>query len=385
MEIDHVHFFVEDALAQRDWFVETLGFQAIATAHNAHSQTAVVRSGDTWFLVSSPLTAHSPVADYLTRHPPGVADVAIRVEQLQPLLEQAARWGATILQPLQQDWQEGQSVRWAAIAGWGDWRHTLVEAQSQRYKSVYDHVLTLPWFLASGMDVTLPAIPVSAVPAGDRLHPDTQLLGIDHVVLNVPVGELERAIAWYEAVLGLQRQQRFSIQTQQSGLCSQVLGHPNGSIQLPINEPASANSQIQEFLDINRGAGVQHIALRAASAVAAIAHLRQLGLAFLSVPTVYYDQLRLRPGFPLSEPEWRAIAHHQILADWQSDNPHALLLQAFTQPIFAQPTFFFEIIERKTYCTNQQVLQAKGFGEGNFLALFQAIELEQMKRQLDSV
>jgi len=87
----------------------------------------------------------------------------------------------------------------------------------------------------------------------------------------------------------------------------------------------------------------------------------------------------------LSEPEWRAIAHHQILADWQSDNPHALLLQAFTQPIFAQPTFFFEVIERKTYCTNQQVLQAKGFGEGNFLALFQAIELEQMKRQLDSV
>lgn len=384
MEIDHVHFFVEDALMQRDWFVETLGFQAIATGRNAHSQTAVVRSGDIWFLISSPLTANSPVADYLTRHPPGVADVAIRVEQLQPLLEQAARWGATILQPLRQDGQSGQSVRWGAIAGWGDWRHTLVEARPQPDET-YDTIVNLPWFLASGMDVTLQAIPVSAVPEGDRIHLDSRLLAIDHVVLNVPVGELERAIAWYEAVLGLRRQQRFSIQTGQSGLCSQVLGHPSGSIQLPINEPASANSQIQEFLDLNRGAGVQHIALRAASAVEAIAQLQQRGLTFLSVPPVYYDQLRLRPGFPLSDAEWRAIAHHQILADWQSDNPHALLLQAFTQPIFAQPTFFFEVIERKTYCTNQQVLQAKGFGEGNFLALFQAIELEQMKRQLDSV
>jgi len=92
----------------------------------------------------------------------------------------------------------------------------------------------------------------------------------------------------------------------------------------------------------------------------------------------------LRPGFPLSEPDWRAIAQYEILADWQSDNPDALLLQAFTQPIFPQPTFFFEVIERKAYCANQQVYQAKGFGEGNFLALFQAIELEQMKRQLES-
>lgn len=385
MEIDHVHFFVEDALDQRDWFVETLGFQAVATGRNTHTQTAVVRSGEIWCLVSSPLTATSPVADYLTRHPSGVADVAIRVEQLPLLLEQAARQGATILQPLRQVWNRNQWVSWGAIAGWGDWRHTLLAAQHQSPKSLYRNMAMLPWFLESEMDVELQAAQLDAVQAEGDPAPAAQLLAIDHVVLNVPVGQLERAIAWYEAVLGLQRQQRFSIQTQKSGLCSQVLAHPNGSIQLPINEPTSANSQIQEFLDIHQGAGIQHIALRAASAVAAIAHLQQRGLPFLPVPEAYYEHLRLRPGFPLSESELAAIARYKILADWQSDNPHALLLQAFTQPIFAQPTFFFEVIERKTYCANQQVLQAKGFGEGNFLALFQAIELEQMKRAIESV
>ncbi len=383
MEIDHVHFFVEDALTQRDWFVEALGFQAVATGRNAHSQTTVVCSGDIRFLISSPLTADSPVADYLTRHPPGVADVAIRVGQLKPLLEQAARRGATVLQPFQQNRQGGRWVTWGAIAGWGDWQHTLV--QKQQTCNVYERGVTLPWFWETDMEMEIYAVAALATHPEAGVDQAARLVAIDHVVINVAVGELEQAIAWYEAVLGLQRQQRFSIQTGQSGLCSQVLAHSTGSIQLPINEPASANSQIQEFLDLNRGSGVQHIALQATSAVEAIAHLRQRGLAFLTVPAAYYDQLRLRPGFPLSEPDWRAIARYEILADWQADNPDALLLQAFTRPIFAQPTFFFEVIERKTYRANQQICQAKGFGEGNFLALFQAIELEQMKRQLKSV
>jgi 4-hydroxyphenylpyruvate dioxygenase len=108
--------------------------------------------------------------------------------------------------------------------------------------------------------------------------------GIDHVVLNVAAGDLEKALSWYEEVLGFQRQQRFMIQTDQSGLRSQVMVHPTSGVQFPINEPTSANSQIQEFLDVNQGPGIQHIALQTPQIVEAIAQLRHLGLSFLPIP-----------------------------------------------------------------------------------------------------
>jgi 4-hydroxyphenylpyruvate dioxygenase len=192
-------------------------------------------------------------------------------------------------------------------------------------------------------------------------------------VLNVATGDLERALRWYEDVLGFQRQQTFMIQTDQSGLRSQVLVHPISGVQFPINEPTSANSQIQEFLDVNQGSGIQHIALQTPQIVKAIAQLRNLGLSFLPIPPTYYTQLRLsHPKLPLSASEFEEITAQQILVDWQDKSTNALLLQTFTQPIFEQPTFFFELIERRQ--------GAQGFGEGNFRALFEAIEREQLKR-----
>jgi 4-hydroxyphenylpyruvate dioxygenase len=199
-------------------------------------------------------------------------------------------------------------------------------------------------------------------------------------VLNVQTGELEGAIAWYEKTLGFQPRQSFEIQTDRSALCSQVMVHPDGTAQFPINQPASASSQIQEFLDWNRGGGIQHIALQTPHIVEAIDQFRQQGLVFLPVPFSYYEQLRLRPGFNLSELEWQTIARQEVLVDWQIEIPQALLLQAFTQPIFSEPTFFFELIERRQIWKNQQPYQSQGFGEGNFQALFEAIEREQMKR-----
>ena len=133
-----------------------------------------------------------------------------------------------------------------------------------------------------------------------------------------------------------------------------------------------SNSQIQEFLDINRGAGIQHIALRTSNLKSAIAQFRARGLSLLSVPESYYTELKKRPGLPLSSQELAAIAQQEILVDWKEDAQNAVLLQIFTQPIFEQPTFFFEFIERRS--------QAQGFGEGNFRALFEAIESEQIKR-----
>jgi 4-hydroxyphenylpyruvate dioxygenase len=341
MKIDHVHFYVEDAKAWRDWFVSHLGFEAVANDISSfHTCTEVVKSGVICFLLSSPLLPTSPVAEYLRQHPPGVADVAFAVEDVEAAIALAQAYGATILQTIQERQVGNIFLKCGKIAAWGGLTHTLIER--------------------------------SFVVKNDYLTTDNSFIAIDHIVLNVAVGELEPAVAWYKSILDFQPQQTFKIKTNRSALSSQVMISRNGSVQLPINEPASNNSQIQEFLDINRGQGIQHIALRSPNLINAIAQLRANGLSLLSVPQSYYLQLRQRPGFPLSPLELEAIARQEILVDWKEDAEDAILLQIFTQPIFGQPTFFFEFIERR--------FQAQGFGEGNFRALFEAIESEQIKR-----
>ncbi len=156
--------------------------------------------------------------------------------------------------------------------------------------------------------------------------------------------------------------------------------HSQGKVQFPINEPASTNSQIQEFLDINQGSGIQHIALKTSDLVQKVNFLKQRGLSFLTVPDEYYLQLQKRW---IDQPllfNWEALKSNQILADWEAVNPEAMLLQIFSQPIFEKPTFFLEFIERKFCTIGGEIRQAQGFGEGNFRALFEAIEQEQIKR-----
>ncbi|WP_373526313.1 4-hydroxyphenylpyruvate dioxygenase [Nostoc sp.] len=347
MKIDHVHFYVEDAKVWRDWFVHHLGFQVVADRISSfHTCTEVVKSGDVCFFLSSPLLPTSPVAEFLLQYPPGVTDVAFAVEDVEAVIALAQMHGATILQPIQERQVGKAFLKCGKIAAWGGLTHTLIEK--------------------------------SFVTNTGQMTTDNTFSAIDHIVLNVAVGELERAVAWYEKILDFQPQQVFKIKTDRSALHSQVMVSRNGSVQLPINEPASSNSQIQEFLDVNRGSGIQHIALRTTNLVSAIAKFRTSGLSLLSVPQSYYSQLKQRPGLSLSPLELEAIAQQEILVDWQEYTPVAtqqtapLLLQIFTQPIFKQPTFFFEFIERR--------FQAKGFGEGNFRALFEAIESEQIKR-----
>lgn len=350
MKIDHVHFYVEDAKVWRDWFVHHLGFQVVADRISSfHTCTEVVKSGDICFFLSSPLLSTSPVAEFLLQYPPGVADVAFAVEDVEGAIALAQVHGATILQPIQ-ECQVGKAfLKCGKIAAWGGLTHTLIEKS----------------FVTNTND-------------NGQMTKDNTFTAIDHIVLNVAVGELERAVAWYEKILDFQPQQVFKIKTDRSALYSQVMVSRNGSVQLPINEPASSNSQIQEFLDVNRGSGIQHIALRTTNLVSAIAKFRASGLSLLSVPQSYYSQLKQRPGLTLSPLELEAIAQQEILVDWQeytsveTQQTAPLLLQIFTQPIFEQPTFFFEFIERR--------FQAKGFGEGNFRALFEAIESEQIKR-----
>jgi 4-hydroxyphenylpyruvate dioxygenase len=372
MNIDHVHFYVEDAIAWRDWFVYTLGFCSIAGHSTLHTHTEVVRNGKIHFVISSPLTDSSPVSDYLSLHPAGIADVAFEVVNLEQAIATATAHGAQLLHPIQTEQQSQGFLRWSCISGWGDLTHTLVERSG--FTSL------LPHQAEPGQEVEqlirLDLSQYLSIQQGGLPN----FVDIDHVVLNVAAGNLADAVLWYEKTLGFERQQTFAIQTERSGLSSQVLVHPESGVKFPINEPASETSQIQEFLDVHRGSGVQHIALQTGDIVQSIAHLRQRGLNFLPVPLTYYSQLRQRPGFCLAESEWQAIAQQQVLADWSDDTPQAMLLQAFTQPIFEQPTFFFEIIERQTYCYAERLTQAEGFGEGNFRALFEAIEREQIKR-----
>ena len=368
MKIDRVHFYVEDARAWRNWFIYKLGFQAVANSSTSHTYTEVIKHGPIYFVLSSPLTPLSPVAQFLHQHPPGVADVTFCVEDVEAVMQQAIAYGVEVLQPVQHQ----QDYKWARIAAWGSLSHTLVERQDELGLGDKEGKVDLG---TREHDDTKdsPFLRVSLSPFLPPVLPATPTFtGIDHIVLNVAAGDLERAVAWYENVLGFRSQQTFKIQTDRSALHSQVMVSHNSCVQFPINQPASPTSQIQEFLNANQGPGIQHIALQTPNILQAIASLRSSDVSFLCVPTSYYAQLEKRQGLPLSVAELEKIAQEQILVDWQGSHSDALLLQTFTQPIFAQPTFFFEIIERR--------FQAAGFGEGNFRALFEAIEREQIKR-----
>ena len=356
MDFHHVHFFVDDAHRWAQWFIKTLQFARIERTSQSIDEQVVtdtiwLRQGGVQVALSAPRCDRGPVAAYLRQQPPGVVDIAFVVSDLPTTLQALWQRGVELLQPIQRLLVGDQWLACAQVSGWAGLRHTLVQAQP----AVERHAVA-PW-----------------------------AAGIDHAVLNVPHGELGSAVAWYCQMFGFQPQQRFDIRTSTSGLHSRVLAHPQGDAQLPINEPSTANSQIQEFLVENRGAGVQHIALRTPNLIEAVQRLQASGLERLSVPQCYYEQLAGRPGYGAQPMDWCAVREHQLLADWPTTQPQALLLQTFTQPVFDQPTFFWELIERQRYQQAGRLQLAQGFGEGNFQALFEAVEREQRQRALSGV
>jgi 4-hydroxyphenylpyruvate dioxygenase len=342
MYFHHLHFYVEDAAFWRDWFIRNLAFQLAPKLCEPTAEVLV--QGQIEIRLSDP-SQLPQVGQYLKHHPPGIADVGLATDCFDQVLARSRQQGAYLLSPVSIN-KTGQ--RQCQLQGWADLRHTLVEVSPQQVANI------------------------------NCAQPSTWLSAVDHVVLNVPQGGLSAATHWYRQIFGLVNGQRFNINTERSGLQSQVLIHPAGTLQLPINEPSSESSQIQEFLHHNRGAGVQHVALRAKDAVAAVAHFRKHGLALISVPQTYYDGLHHRPNCPLHDTA--AVANQQLLLDWAQGGEQGMLLQTFTEPIFSEPTFFFEIIERSLYMENNQIKAAKGFGEGNFQALFEAIERAQIER-----
>jgi 4-hydroxyphenylpyruvate dioxygenase len=335
MEIACICFCVVDATRTRDLLVDRLGLQQLADRSTTHTIEYLVGNPHLLFSISSPLDVTSPAADYLKLHPSGVKDVSFRVSDLAEIRGRIDRLGVEILASSSSE----DTVQWLKIQGWGSIEHTIIQAECEPEE-----------------------LPRAALPETIR--------SIDHVVLNVAAGELEPAVTWHRELFDFQVQQIFDIQTQTSGLASKALVSSCGQIRFNINEPTASTSQIQEFLDRNRGAGIQHIALQTHDLFETIERLQQRTVDFLPIPQTYYANLQNRARVAqhqlLTDRQWHQLERLQILMDWSADLPAQILLQIFTQPIFESPTFFFEFIERRNH--------AKGFGQGNFQALFEAIE-----------
>ncbi len=347
--IHHLHFYLWDLRHWQEQFCRVWGFRVEGQTDN----TLYLRQGSLRLRLSQPAHAGDEVDRYLQQHSPGIVDVALAVG-MQDVSDLAG-----LLQG------RGAEVEW-------------IPAKAEGCPAL---CLRTPYGLRHSMIPTLisrSGIPSSA-PAEEGLFSHW-----DHVVLNVEQGSLQAAADWYGRVLGWARLYRYSIGTDHSGLESLVVGDPRVGIHLAINEPTSPTSQIQEFLDAHHGPGIQHVALHSSDIVASLRQLRRAGVKFLQVPPGYYTTLerKLASGSAIYSGVgqtllWQDLVEQEILLDATlptSDSQQApLLLQTFTQPLFGEPTFFFEIIQRLGGAT--------GFGEGNFQALFEALEHQQRQRQ----
>jgi 4-hydroxyphenylpyruvate dioxygenase len=315
----------------------------------------VLRAGSARFVFTGGVTPDSPVLDHHRKHGDGVVDLALEVPDVDKCITHARKMGATILDEPHDVTDEHGTVRMAAIATYGETRHTLVDRA--RYSGPY-----LPGYVAAHTRVTRP-----------EGHPKRLFQAIDHCVGNVELGRMDEWVAFYNKVLGFVNMAEFigdDIATDYSALMSKVVANGNHRVKFPLNEPAIAKkkSQIDEYLEFYGSAGCQHIALATNDILRSVDILRGNGVEFLDTPDSYYDdpELRARIGevrVPIEELKQRGI-----LVDRDEDG---YLLQIFTKPIGDRPTVFYEFIERHG---------SLGFGKGNFKALFEAIEREQEAR-----
>jgi 4-hydroxyphenylpyruvate dioxygenase len=357
--MDAVVFVVGNATQTAHFYQLALGMDLVAyagpeTGMRDH-KAFVLKSGSARFVFTGGVGLDSPLLDHHRRHGDGVVDLALEVPDVDKCIEHARRTGATILEEPHDVSDEHGTVRRAAIATYGETRHTLIDRR--RYSGPY-----LPGFVAATTTVTRPID-----------HPKRLFQAIDHCVGNVELGRMDEWVEFYNKVLGFVNMAEFigdDIATDYSALMSKVVSNGNHRVKFPLNEPAVAKrkSQIDEYLEFYGGAGCQHIALATGDILRSVDQLRANGVEFLPTPDSYYEdpELRARIGkvrVPIDELKKRAI-----LVDRDEDG---YLLQIFTKPIGDRPTVFYEFIERHG---------SLGFGKGNFKALFEAIERQQAAR-----
>ena len=349
--IDHIELYVGNASQAAYFFTHALGFRRTAQAglesgvRDRASQ--VVEQEGVRFVLTTPLHGTGELARHVFEHGDGVKVVALAVPDAEQAYRVAVRRGARGVTEPREASDDGGTVRMATISTYGETFHTFV--QRDGYEGGF-----LPGY-----------IPVEgAEDAG--LFTD-----IDHVVGNVELGRLDEWVTYYERIFGFTEMIHFTdrdISTEYSALMSKVMADGSGRIKFPINEPAEGKrkSQIEEYLEYYGGAGVQHIALATDDIVRTVSELQSRGVEFLRTPESYYEELPGRIG-EITE-DLGDLRRLGILADRDDEG---YLLQIFTRTIGDRPTLFLEVIERHG---------ARGFGEGNFKALFEAIEREQEKR-----
>ena len=350
----HIEFFCGNAKQSSYYYRMVFGFDVIAyrgpeTGH-PESVSYVLKQNQIIFVLTSPIAENKKIRNWLSSHGDGVCNIAIKVNDAFDAYYKSCKNGAIgVTEPFTLSDADGL-VSVSSIAAYGDVIHTFVEDES--YNGVW-----MPGFEALSID--------------SNCHKSPDLLFIDHIVANVEDKKMDKWKSFYENVFGFSTFVKFDesdISTKYSSLKSVVVRSENWKVKLPINEPAQGlkKSQITEFLDFNNGPGVQHIAIQTEDIIGAIKSLRRNGVDFLEVPDRYYENLVDRIGNIQEDIE--ELKKNKILVDRDEEG---YLLQLFTKPIQDSPTLFIEIIQRKG---------SRGFGQGNFQALFEAIEREQEKR-----
>jgi 4-hydroxyphenylpyruvate dioxygenase len=352
---DHVELWVGNAKQSSYFYEHAFGFRPVAYAGPETGvrdrASYVLEQGDARFVVSSALRPDHEIARHAHMHGDGVKDVAFRVPDATEAYRQALQRGARgVDEPRWLEDEHGR-VELASIGTYGETIHTFVNRED--YAGPY-----LPGY--------------RVIESGDGQVPlGVGLKLIDHVVGNVELGRMNHWVEFYERCLGFRELTHFTdeaISTEYSALMSKVMMGGDGRFKLPINEPAEGKrkSQIEEYLEFYGGPGVQHIAFATDDIVSTVESLRERGIRFLNTPDAYYEDVGDRVG-EIDE-DWSALRRLKILADRDDEG---YLLQIFTKTAQDRPTLFFEVIERHG---------AVGFGEGNFKALFEAIEREQALR-----
>ncbi|HZG91578.1 MAG TPA: 4-hydroxyphenylpyruvate dioxygenase [Pseudonocardia sp.] len=334
--------------------MELVAYSGPETGNRDH-HAYVLRSGAVRFVLKGGVDPASALLDHHRRHGDGIVDIALEVPDVDRCIRHARAQGATILDEPHDVTDEHGTVRTAAIAAYGETRHTLVDRSG--YTGPY-----LPGYVARSSG--------HVKPAG---APKRLFQALDHVVGNVELGRMDSWVDFYNRIMGFTNMAEFvgaDIATEYSALMSKVVASGNHRVKFPLNEPAigKKRSQIDEYLEFYGGPGAQHLALATNDILTTVDILRANGVEFLATPDSYYSDpaLRARIGevrVPIEELQARGI-----LVDRDEDG---YLLQIFTRPIGDRPTVFFEFIERHG---------SLGFGVGNFKALFEAIEREQARR-----
>ncbi|WP_435829097.1 4-hydroxyphenylpyruvate dioxygenase [Saccharopolyspora shandongensis] len=357
--LDAVVFVVGNATQSALFYQVAFGMELIAYSGPEHGnrdhKAYVLKSGSARFVLKGAVAPDSPLADHHRRHGDGVVDLPMEVLDVDRCVEHARAQGATVLEEPHDVSDEHGTIRTAAIATYGETRHTLLDRS--RYTGPY-----LPGYVAQQGSYVKPA------DAPKRLFQ-----AVDHCVGNVELGQMDSWVEFYNRVMGFVNMAEFvgdDIATDYSALMSKVVANGNHRVKFPLNEPAvgKRKSQIDEYLEFYRGSGCQHIALATGDIIKTVTAMRAAGVEFLNTPDAYYDDPELRARIGEVRVPIETLKEHGILVDRDEDG---YLLQIFTKPIGDRPTVFYELIERHG---------SLGFGKGNFKALFEAIEREQERR-----